>query len=608
MNETHASSPKAEPFSAIKAVAAGIDFAELLAGRHGLFWNEYRPEDAACRIWHWRDGQATCLTPPGFSARSRVYEYGGGAFCLTDDGIVFVNEADQQLYRKSLKGETPEVLTSSDCRYGDLQFANGQVLAVEENQDQHRLVAIDLVDGTRHLLAEGADFYAAPTLSPDARRLAWIEWSRPDQPWTATRLMVAERQVSGSFGKPRCVAGDGVQESLQQPRFDERGRLYCLTDRGGFWQPWVESAEGLSPLASAAADHGPAPWQLGGSTWLPLGDDRYLASWTEGGFGRLGLCGGTPEDFTGDYSRFRSLALDEQFIYCIAGSPVSSSAVIAIDRNTRQVKILAGGIAPLPAEQISRPQTLRYPSGSGEAHGFFYPAMTGAAKPPLVVFIHGGPTSACYPMLDPRIQYWAQRGFAVADLNYRGSSGYGRDYRQALHLSWGDVDVEDACAVVTYLAERGLIDGDKAFIRGGSAGGYTTLCALAFHKVFRAGASLYGVSDPVALARATHKFEGDYLDWLIGDPEQDAERYAARTPLLHASNISVPVIFFQGELDAVVVPQQTRDMVTALEDNGILVEAHYYADERHGFRKASNQAHALEQEWLFYRRVMELAD
>ena len=499
------------------------------------------------------------------------------------------------------------MLTSGVCRYGDLQFAHGQVLAVEENRDRHRLVAIDLTDGGRHLLAEGADFYAAPTLSPDARRLAWVEWNRPHQPWTATRLMVAERQRDGGFSPPRCVAGDDAQESLQQPRFDDSGRLYCLTDRGGFWQPWVESSEGLSPLPSAAADHGPAPWQLGGCTWLPLGGAGYLATWTEGGFGRLAVCGDNNEDFTGEYSRFRHLAVDNQFIYCIAASPISSSAVIAIDRQTREVNTLAGGITPLPAEQISLPQTLRYPSGSGEAHGFFYPAMTGEAKPPLVVFIHGGPTSACYPMLDPRIQYWAQRGFAVADLNYRGSSGYGRAYRQALHLSWGDVDVEDACAVASHLAERGLIDGDRAFIRGGSAGGYTTLCALAFHKVFRAGASLYGVSDPVALGRATHKFEGDYLDWLIGDPVQDAERYTARTPLLHASNISVPVIFFQGELDAVVVPEQTREMVTALQNNGIAVEAHYYADERHGFRKAGNQAHALEQEWLFYRRVMEHA-
>jgi len=603
MNETHASSPRAEPFSATQAVAAGMDFAELQLGANGLFWNEYRPEDAACRIWHWRDGVAKCLTPNGFSVRSRVYEYGGGAFCLTPDGVVFVNETDQQLYRQTLDG-APEVLTSGECRYGDLHFARGQVLAVEEQQDQHRLVAIDLADGTRHLLTEGADFYAAPTISPDGRRLAWIEWSRPHQPWTCTRLMVTERLAEGGFGATRCLAGADLEESIQQPRFDTENRLYCLTDRGGFWQPWGETSDGLQRLPCADADHAPAPWQLGGCTWLPVGDS-FLASWTEGGFGRLALDG---DDFTGDYSRFRHLALDQQLIYCIAASPISPSAVIAIDRSSGEVNVLAGGIAPLPAERISRPQTLRYPSGSGEAHGFFYPAMSDEAQPPLVVFIHGGPTSACYPMLDPRIQYWTQRGFAVADLNYRGSSGYGREYRQALHLSWGEVDVEDACAVVAYLARQGLIDGERAFIRGGSAGGYTTLCALAFHQVFRAGASLYGVSDPVALARATHKFEGDYLDWLIGDPQQDVERYAARTPLLHANNIRVPVIFFQGELDAVVVPQQTRDMVTALERNGIPVEAHYYAEERHGFRRAVNQAHALEHELTFYRRVMGLAD
>jgi len=599
MNETHASSPRAEPFSAAQAVAAGTDFAELQLGAHGVLWNEYRPEDAACRIWHWRDGVAKRLTPDGFSVRSRVYEYGGGAFCLTPDGVVFVNEADQQMYRQALDGE-PIALTSTECRYGDLQFAAGRVLAVEEQQDRHRLVAIDLATGTRKVLAEGADFYASPTLSPDGQRLAWIEWSRPHQPWTSTRLMVAE----GDFSAPRCVAGEQIEESIQQPRFDADGRLYCLTDRDGYWQPWVETTDGLHALPSAEADHAPAPWQLGGCTWLPVGD-QFLASWSEDGFGRLALGN---EDFSGDYSRFRHLAMDQQFIYCIAASPASPSAVIAIDRLSHAVKILAGGVAPLPAERISRPQTLRYPSGSGEAHGFFYPAMSGEAKPPLVVFIHGGPTSACYPMLDPRIQYWTQRGFAVADLNYRGSSGYGREYRQALHLRWGEVDVEDACAVVGYLADQGLIDGDRAFIRGGSAGGYTTLCALAFRQVFRAGASLYGVSDPVALARATHKFEGDYLDWLIGDPERDAERYASRTPLLYADNIRVPVIFFQGELDAVVVPQQTRDMVAALEHNGIPVEAHYYPDERHGFRRAANQAHALEQEWEFYRRVMGLVD
>jgi dipeptidyl aminopeptidase/acylaminoacyl peptidase len=605
MNETHASSPRAEPLSAAEAVAAGIDFAELQVGPLGLFWNEYRPQDGACRIWQWRNAKARCLTPDGFSARSRVYEYGGGSFCLSDDGVLFVNEADQQLYHQPLTDKPPMALTSGDCRYADLGFAGGQVLAVEEHANQHRLVSIGLADRQRRVLAEGADFYASPVLSPNGRRLAWIEWIRPHQPWTATRLMLAERNASG-WNEPRCVAGDAEEESIQQPRFDDAGRLYCLTDRGGYWQPWVESVHGLEPLPCAEADHAPAPWQLGGRTWLPLDRHTYLASWTEAGFGRLGLCrDDQTEDFTGTYSRFRSLALDEQFVYAIVSSPTSPSAIVAIGRQNHEEVVLAGGVAPLPTDLISRPRTLRYPSASRQAHGFFYPAMREDSRPPLVVFIHGGPTSACYPVFDARIQYWTQRGFAVADLNYRGSSGYGRAYRQALHLNWGVVDVEDACAVVRYLGEHGLIDPQCAFIRGGSAGGYTTLCALAFHDVFRAGASLYGVSDPVALGRATHKFEGDYLDWLIGDPQQDAERYRTRTPLLHADRIRAPVIFFQGELDAVVVPQQTRDMVRALKANGITVEAHYYPDERHGFRKAANQAHALEHEWLFYRRVIE---
>ncbi|MGC5699633.1 S9 family peptidase [Pseudomonas sp. NFXW11] len=607
MNETHASSPRDEPFSASQATAAGVDFAELQLTPQGLFWNQYSPQDASCRIWHWQRGQARCLTPAAFSVRSRVYEYGGGAFCIGADSLLFVNDQDQQLYRQPLNGSAPVALTQGECRYGDLRHYRGQVMAVEECANQHRLVAIDIDGGHRHLLAAGADFYAAPTLSPNGQRLAWIEWDRPHQPWTCTRLMLAERQGDGRWGEPRCVAGADAEESLQQPRFDQQNQLYCLSDRQGYWQPWAESGSSLRALPCAAADHAPAPWQLGDRTWLPLGDDAWLGSWTVEGFGRLGLylADGSVQDFTGDYSRFRSLALDQQHLYCIAASPVSPSAIIAIDRATHQVQVLAGGVAPLPAERISCPRVLRYPSGDSQAHGFFYPAMNGEQKPPLVVFVHGGPTSACYPMLDPRIQFWTQRGFAVADLNYRGSSGYGRAYRQALHLRWGEVDVQDACAVVAHLDQQGLIDPRQAFIRGGSAGGYTTLCALAFSQVFCAGASLYGVSDPIALARTTHKFEGDYLDWLIGDPEQDRERYLARTPLLHAGNIQVPVVFFQGELDAVVVPEQTRVMLKALQEQGIAAEAHYYPQERHGFRQAANQAHALEQEWLFYCKVLQ---
>ncbi|WP_282368257.1 S9 family peptidase [Pseudomonas sp. PS02290] len=607
MNETHASSPSPDLLSAAQAVAAGTDFAELSVSPAGLFWSEFRPQDAATRIWRWHDGATACLTPEGFSVRSRVYEYGGGSFCLTDDAVVFVNEADQQIYLQPFDSQTPQPLTQGDKLFGDVRYARGQILAVEEDKDTHRLVGFDVSDGRRHVLAEGADFYASPSVSPDGNRLVWIEWWRPHQPWTSSRLMSVERQPDFSWGRPHCLAGGLGLESLQQPRFDETGRLYCLTDRAGFWQPWVETLDGFEALPAAPADHASAPWQLGASTWAPLGDGAYLAAWFEDGKGLLGVrsAQGSVDDFSGDYSRFRSLAVDSDYVYCIAASPVSPSAVIVISRADKRVQVLAGGMSPLPIERISQPQTLRYPSGSSEAHGYFYPAMNGDDKPPLVVFIHGGPTSACYPALDPRIQFWTQRGFAVADLNYRGSTGYGRAYRQALFLEWGVVDVEDACAVVEYLGNQGLIDPENAFIRGGSAGGYTTLCALAFKDVFRAGASLYGVSDPLALAEATHKFEADYLDWLIGDPDVDMGRYRKRTPLLHADQIKVPVIFFQGELDAVVVPAQTRDMLNALLENGIPAEGHFYPDERHGFRKAANQAHALETEWAFYRKVID---
>lgn len=608
MSATHVSSSAAD-FSAAQAVAAGTDFADLKVGAAGLFWNEFRPADGACRLWHWRNQQAHCLTPEGFSVRSRVYEYGGGSFCLGGDGLVFVNEADQQVYTQALDGSAPRALTqAADRRYGDVLWRDDRLLAVEELHAasvEHRLVSLEGED--REVLAEGADFYASPTLSDDGQRLAWIEWDRPAQPWTRTRLMCRERESLGGWGPSRCVAGDGDQDqSLQQPRFDGQGRLYCLCDRNGFWQPWAELDGQWQALPAKAADHAAAPWQLGASTWIALGPEAYLATWFEEGFGHLGLRteGHQVQRYASDYTRFRSLAMDENYLYAIAASPISPPAVIAIERASQQIRVLAGGGLPLPAERVSRPQPIRYPSGDGQAHGFFYPAMRGQGAAPLVLFIHGGPTSACYPVLDARIQYWTQRGFAVADLNYRGSSGYGRAYRQALHLRWGEIDVEDACAAVAHLAGLGLIDPHKAFIRGGSAGGYTTLCALAFHDVFRAGASLYGVSDPLALGRATHKFEGDYLDWLIGNPEVDAERYRQRTPLLHANQIKAPVIFFQGELDAVVVPAQTRDMLTALKANGVEAQGHFYAGERHGFRKAENLAHALEEEWRFYCRVL----
>ncbi|WP_181297228.1 S9 family peptidase [Pseudomonas sp. Q2-TVG4-2] len=623
-------------WSAEKAASASRDFAEIRAGHGGVFWIEYDPADARSTLWYWRAGRAVCVTPADVSLRSRVYEYGGGAFCLMDQGVAFVNEKDQQIYLQSIGHKTaaePVALTQRPyCRYGDLQFdpVRSTILAVEETQADeqvaHRLVCFSVRDGARSVLAEGADFYSSPTIDAESQRMAWIQWQRPDQPWTSTCLWMAERGGDGAWQTPRCLAGAEGGESLQQPRFAADGTLYCLSDRAGWWQPWREQGDRLVPAftpvddekgsgaaALPAFDHAPAPWQLGTVSYLPLAYSGLLLTRMVDGYGLLFERGqeGHERQLATGFSRCRQLAADDQRYYCIAGAADRVPAVLALDRKTGETCILAGGSQPLPADQLSRPQPFSFATGEDEtAHAFFYPPCNASCRslegerPPLVVFLHGGPTSACYPIFDPRVQYWTQRGFAVTDLNYRGSSGFGRAYRERLREQWGVVDVEDARAVIRALAAGGQIDAARTFIRGSSAGGYTALCALVSDAGFSGGASLYGVSDPLALRAATHKFEADYLDWLIGDPERHADRYRQRAPLHNAEHISVPVIFFQGGQDAVVLPEQTESMVAALRQRNVPVEYCFYPEERHGFRQAANLADALEQECRFYQRVL----
>lgn len=626
-------------WTAEKAASASRDFAEIRAGHGGLFWIEYQPRDARCTLWFWRDGQAVCVTPPDVSLRSRVYEYGGGAFYLTDRGVAFVNEKDQQIYLLAIANDAhePVALTQRpDCRYGDLQFdsQHAAIVAVEEDQAgacvEHRLVSFSLSTGQRSVIAEGADFYSSPTLDAEARRISWIQWQRPEQPWTATSLWMAERDVDGAWQTPQCLAGREGDESLQQPRFASDGTLYCLSDKAGWWQPWREQDGRLVPAltpangesgsdaagsAQLAFDHASAPWQLGTSSYLPLAKGGLLLTRMVDGYGLLFErdAEGRERQLAMAFSRCRQLAADNRNYYCIAAADDRAPAVLAIDRRTGRAEIIAGGEQTLPPDQLSCPEPFSFVTGHDEtAHAFFYQPRNASCqsldgeKPPLVVFLHGGPTSACYPVFDPRIQYWTQRGFAVVDLNYRGSSGFGRAYRQRLRGQWGVVDVEDVGAVVTALAAGGQIDPARTFIRGSSAGGYTALCALAADAGFSGGASLYGVSDPLALRRVTHKFEADYLDWLIGDPQRHAERYRQRTPLHNASQIKVPVIFFQGGQDAVVLPEQTETMVSALRQNDVPVEYCLYPQERHGFRQASTLTDALERECRFYQGLLSV--
>ncbi len=617
-------------WSAEQAAAASADFAELHAAHGGVLWVAFDPLQARCGLFFCRDGIVCELTPPGFSVRSRVYEYGGGACCATQQGVAFVNERDQQVYRIDIGLDggahgAPYLITSqSHCRYGDLSFVPAwqALLAVEESHEGslvvHRLVRIGL-GGKREVLVEGADFYAAPVADPSGQRLGWIEWDRPHQPWVATRLCQRE-----SGERTRVLAGEAGDRSLQQPRFDAQGRLWVLSDQAGWWQP--ECVDGDTTLHVAPYDHAPAPWQLGSRTFLPLENGELLLTRFEEGIGRLVGCAvrtdalaseaiGAPSlggpvtpyverQLAEGFTRFRSLAADNEHFYCIAAAPDRLPAVLSIRRSDGALQMLAGGEQPLAEAQLSLPQPFSCTVGEGEhCHGFFYAPVSSAERPPLVIFLHGGPTSACYPVFDPRIAFWTLRGYAVLDLNYRGSSGYGRAYRLRLAGQWGELEVEDIRAAIDSLASNDSIDPQRVFVRGGSAGGFSALRALVELPQLRGGASLYGVSDPLALRRLTHKFEADYLDWLIGDPEQDAERYRERTPLLQAERIKVPVIFFQGALDAVVVPSQTESMVEALRKRGLPVEYYLFAEERHGFRQAANLAEALRAEHAFYLRL-----
>ena len=624
-------------WSAEQAAAASADFAELHVAHGGVLWVAFDPGLARCGLFFCRDGVVRELTPPGFSVRSRVYEYGGGACCTTEQGAAFVNERDQQIYHLLITpspvgaasaanlANSKEIAAEAECRpaaptniepqaltdrvnrrYGDLSFVPAwqALLAVEESHEAgavvHRLVRIGLT-GHRQVLIEGADFYAAPVADSTGQRLAWIEWDRPYQPWVATRLCQRE-----SGERTRILAGQGSDQALQQPRFDAQGRLWVLSDKAGWWQPWCVDVQ--AQPQGAPCDHAPAPWQLGGRTYLPLENDEFLLTRFEQGVGILlvGAAEPFPErQLAEDFTRFRSLAADASHFYCLAAAPDRLPAVLAIGRSDGAARLLAGGDQPLAEEQLSRPQPLTCVTGGGErCHGFFYAPIGEPARPPLVIFLHGGPTSACYPVFDPRIAFWTLRGFAVLDLNYRGSSGYGRAYRLRLAGGWGELEVEDIRAGIEALAGDGRIDPQRVFVRGGSAGGFSALRALAELPQLRGGASLYGVSDPLALRRVTHKFEADYLDWLIGDPQQDAERYRSRTPLLQADRIRAPVIFFQGALDAVVVPSQTETMVDALRSRDLPVEYHLFVEERHGFRQAANLAEALRAEHAFYRRLI----
>ncbi len=576
------------------------------------------------QLWRLDKGQPLRVTGPDVSIRSSVNGYGGGALCLMDSYAYVVNGASQQIDKVNLEtGELAPLTSATGSGFGGLVAdpARGRILAVQEitladGAIRQQLVAVDIARDAIRVLRVGDDFYGAPAVSDDGRRLAWVTWQLPDMPWQQSRLWIATVEGTGELSDV-CCCDAPAPASVQQPGFMGND-LVVLSDHLGWWQPFqVEASEPgrtrWKALTDVAADHGNAPWQLGERHWAGLEASGWASVRYQDGFGELWYRtgdNGAPKRLAVGYVDFRAIQGTGSRVTCIARRSDAMDSVLDIDVRSGAVSVLAGGEEPLPASACILPTRFRFQAEDGQTvTGLYYGPLGSqsarvipAQPPPLIVLAHGGPTSAAYPVFDPQVQFWVHHGFAVAAVNYRGSTGFGRLFRQSLADNWGVSDVEDVHAAVHYLAGKKLADAGRSFIQGRSAGGYTALMALVDSNVFLAGASLFGVSDPARLRTLTHRFESGYLGWLLGDPQRYAERWQDRTPVTQSHRIKCPVIFFQGGQDKVVVPQQTEAMVAALSKGGFKPEYHYFAEEGHGFRQPDRQVFMLERLLAFYQR------
>jgi dipeptidyl aminopeptidase/acylaminoacyl peptidase len=620
------------PITAASIAQGSVRLADPWPGGDGVYWIEMRPaEDGRYAIVRRTpDGHTEDAIPTGFNARTRVHEYGGGSFIVGDGEIFFTNFTDQRIYRCAPGGE-PRPITPEPPRPGALRYADGRltpdagsIVCVRESHEPgevvNELVAIPVHgdhDGRAapSVLASGHDFYSFPRVSPDGALLAWTSWDHPRMPWDGTQLWVAAFTTDGGLDEPELVAG-GESESVFQPEWSPDGVLHFVSDRSGWWNLHRRIGDGDEPLAAMEAEFGVPQWAFDRSTYAFLPDGRIACTYLSQGTGRLGLLDPetgalTDVESTHVPSGLPCLRSRDMRLTFVGASPTEAPAVVLLDLETGRLEILARSIEhAIESAYISVPRPLEYPSGDGTAHALFYPPVNRDAQPPtgerpsLLVMSHGGPTACAQAELDPEVQFWTSRGVAVVDVNYGGSTGYGREYRERLRGRWGEVDTIDCLNAARHLAEIGEADPARLAIRGGSAGGYTTLCALAFHDLFAAGASYYGVADAELLARETHKFESRYLDGLIGPYPEAIDVYRARSPIYAVDRIGCPVILFQGLEDEVVPPSQAEEMVAALERKRIPYAYLAFEGEQHGFRRAETIQRSLEAELSFYGQIL----
>jgi dipeptidyl aminopeptidase/acylaminoacyl peptidase len=614
------------PVTADAIVAGVIGLGYIQLDGDDIYWVEQRPAEAGRNVIVRRrpDGSIADITPPQYNARTRVHEYGGGAYLVREGTVWFSNFKDQRLYRQD-PGKPPVAITpAQDIRHADLVFdhRHQRLIAVREDHTRGKsrdpavntIASLDPTGTTpARTLVQANDFYASPRVSPSGTHLSWLTWNHPNMPWDGTELWVAELTQDG-VREPRKVAG-GERESIFQPTWSPDGFLYFVSDRTNWWNLYRWRGPNAEPVAAVPAELGSAQWAFGMSTYAFESERRIVCQVRSKGVARLATIDpqvGRLDPVDAPFTAFSaSIQAHSGRAFTIAGSPTEPMSLIAVNLETGMVQVLRRSAERvIDPTYISVPEAIEFPTEGGvTAHGFFYPPLNpeytapAGELPPLIVYVHGGPTSAVSNALDLSDQFWTTRGFAYLVVNYGGSTGFGREYRQRLNGLWGVVDVDDSVNGARYLIDRGLVDGNRVAITGGSAGGYTVLRALTSTDFFKAGASHFGISDLEVFHSDTHKFESMYDQTLLGRWPEDRQIYRERSAIHSVDRITAPVILFQGLEDKIVPPNQAEIIVDALRKKGLPVAYLPFEGEQHGFRIAKNIKRSLEGELYFYSKV-----
>ena len=587
-----------------------------------LYWIEMRPDEDGRRVIVKMDaeGNVSDILPKGYSARTRVHEYGSGAYNVWNGVVYFSNHSDQKLYRFK-PGNKPEALTEDGYRYADFIMDKGrnQLISVQEDHTQNgepvnTLVSIKL-DGNHHIetLFSGTDFVSAPRLNLTGDKLVWITWDHPNMHWDDAKLWMGRITNNGQLKDIEAIVS---RESLsaQEPRWSDDGKLYYIADPDNWWN-FQRYEDGKSQAVHAIEKEFGRSGGLGASSYAFISNHEVIAKYEQDGASHLAIVNmqtGDLKDISMPYINIAKVYSDGKRIVVLGTKTTQVVEIAEYIPNTGSFITINSAQEPLvDQEYISEPQPITFKNLKGEpTHAFYYspknPNFVAPENelPPLIVRLHGGPVSATTQSFSLANQYWTSRGFAIVDINYGGSTGYGRKYRERIRGQWGVVEIEDTLAAIDYLTEQGAADKERLLIRGGSAGGYSVLVALSQHDIFAAGANYYGVSDLEVLYRDTHKYESRFLDSLIGTYPEEIEIYKQRSPINQLDGFKSPLIVFQGLLDPVVPPNQSELVVNALRKKGVPVAYYPYEGEYHGFSQAENIIHSLESELVFYGKVL----